>query len=61
MDIFEDIVTEVDKIELEPNLKYALSLQFVDILEKSSKISCEEKLRLKDVMENKMENQEQQM
>ena len=30
MDKFEDMVTEADRIELATNLKYALSLQFVD-------------------------------
>ena len=39
MDRFEDMVTEVDRIELGTNLKYALSLQFVDRLEKSGKIN----------------------
>ena len=52
MDRFEDIVTEVDKVDLETNLKYAFFLQFVDRLEKSSKISNLEILRLKDTMED---------
>ena len=52
MDRFEDMVTEVDRIELATNLKYALSLQFVDRLEKSGKINTGEKLRLKDVIED---------
>ena len=52
MDRFKDMVTEVDKIELAANLKYALSLQFVDRLEKSGKINTGEKLRLKDAMED---------
>ena len=52
MDRFEDMVMEVDRIELATNLKYALSLQFVDRLEKSGKINTGEKLRLKDVIED---------
>ena len=46
------LVTEVDRIELVANLKYALPLQFVDRLEKSGKINTGEKLRLKDAMED---------
>ena len=44
MDKFEVIVTETDKVNLEANLKYALSLQFMDRLEKSKKINSSEKL-----------------
>ena len=52
MDKFEVIVTETDKVNLEANLKYALSLQFMDRLEKSKKINSSEKLRLKDRIED---------
>ena len=41
---------EVEKVELSPNLKYGMSLQFVDGLEKSGKNDVWEKLRLKDVI-----------
>ena len=34
------------------NLKYALSLQFMEHLEKSKKIDSSEKLRLKDAIED---------
>ena len=54
---FEDMITEVDKEELVPNLKHALFLQFVDILGKIETINTCEKSRLKDVREN----QEQEM
>ena len=46
------MITEVDTLKLAENLKYALSSQFVDRLEKESKINAGEKLRLKDVMED---------
>jgi len=50
MEIFEYMVTEVRKVDLVTNLEYALSLQFVDRLEKSGKKNSIEKLRLKDVL-----------
>ena len=49
---FDEIIMEVDKEKLVENLKYALSSQFVDRLEKENKINTGEKLRLKDVMED---------
>ena len=52
IDRFEEMMTEVDKEKLAENLKYALSSQFVDRLEKESKIKAGEKLRLNDVMED---------
>ena len=52
LDRFEEMITEVDKINLAENLKYALSSQCVDRLEKESKINAGEKLWLKDVMED---------
>ena len=52
LDRFKEMITEVDKINLAENLKYALSSQFVDRLEKESKINAGEMLRLKDVMED---------
>ena len=51
IDIYEDMVTGVRRVDLVNNLEYALSLQFVDRLEKSGKINSNEKLRLKDVIE----------
>ena len=52
IDRFEEMMTEVNKEKLAENLKYALLSQFVDRLEKESKINAREKLRLKDVMED---------
>ena len=52
IDRFEEMITETDKTDLATNLRYALSVQFVDRLEKSSKINAGEKLRLKDVIED---------
>ena len=52
IDKFEDIITEAEKVDLAKNLNYALSIQFVDRLEKGNKIDSGEKLRLKDVIEN---------
>ena len=52
IDRFEELITEVDKEKLAENLKYALSSQFVDRLEKEKNINTGKKLRLKDVMED---------
>ena len=52
LDKFEDLVTEVDKVKLVENFKYAMSLLFVDRLEKNGEINSGEKLRIKDVMED---------
>ena len=52
IDRFEEIITEKDKVNLATNLDYALSIQFMERLEKSNKINIGEKLRLKDVIED---------
>ena len=52
IDKFEERVTETEKMDLATNIKYALSLQFVDRLEKDGKINAGEKLRLKDSIED---------
>ena len=52
MDNFEEMITETDKAKLTENLKYALSLQFVEHLEKSKQIDLSEKLRLKDAIQD---------
>ena len=52
IDRFEEMVTETDKLKLATNLRYALSLQFVERLEKDGKINSGEKLRLRDVIED---------
>ena len=53
IDNFGRMMTEVEKIELAQNLNYALTLQFVDKLERDGKIKKEERYRLKDEMETK--------
>ena len=42
----------MEAIRLADRLKYALSAQFVDRLEESRKINYNEKLRLKDILED---------
>ena len=54
IDRFEELIYETDKMKLAINLKYALSLQFVERLENYGKIKDGEKLRLKDVIEDNM-------
>ena len=44
MDRFQHMVTEVRKIDLVNTLEYALSLQFVDRLEKNGMINSSKKL-----------------
>ena len=44
LDRFEEIITETDKVDLATNLHYALSIQFMERLEKSNKINTGEKL-----------------
>ena len=51
-DRFDDLMTEVIRVYLVTNLGYALSLHFVDRLEKNGKINADEKFRHKDVIEN---------
>ena len=46
------MITETAKIKLANNLDYALSLQFIDKLEKNNKINSEEKLCLKEAIED---------
>ena len=52
IDRFEEMVTEIEAVKLVDRLKYALSAQFVDRLEESGKINSNEKLRLKDILED---------
>ena len=42
MDRFDEMVTEVRRVDLVNNLEYALALQFVDRMEKSGKINSGE-------------------
>ena len=52
IDKFEELITETDKLKLAQNLKYALSLMFIERLERDGKINANEKLRLRDVIED---------
>merc|ERR1712177_2478 len=53
MDRFERMMTETKKIDLAAKLDFALTLQFIDRLEKEGKISSDERMRLKDEIETK--------
>ena len=46
-------MAEVKKLDLANNLNFAMMLQFMERLEKSGKISSDEKMRLKDEIETK--------
>ena len=52
IDRFEEMVTETKTVKLAENMRYALSLQFVERLETIGKINSGEKARLKDVLED---------
>ena len=52
IDKFEEMITKTERLRLAENLKYALSLQFLERLETNGKINAGEKLRLKDVIED---------
>ena len=52
-DRFERMKAEVKKVDLAANLNYAMTLQFMDRLEKEGKISSDERIRLKDEIETK--------
>lgn len=53
IDNFGRLMTDVEKIDFAQNLNYALTLQFVDILERDGKINKEEKYIKKDEIETK--------
>ena len=52
IDKFEEMATEIEKIKLAKNLRYALSLQFLERLENCGKINAVECMRLRDVIED---------
>ena len=52
-DKFGRLIAEAKKIDLGSNLDYAMTLQFVDRLEKDGKIGNDEKMRLIDEIETK--------
>ena len=53
MDKYDRRINDVKKIDLANNLMYALTVQFVDRMEKNERINREEKQRLKDEIETK--------
>merc|ERR1711873_204886 len=52
-DKFGRMMAGVKKIDLATNLDYAMTLQFMDRLEKEGKIGRDERMRLKDEIETK--------
>ena len=52
IDRFKEMVTEIKAVRLIDRMKYALRSQFVDKMEESGKINLNEKLRLKDILED---------
>ena len=52
-DKFGKMVIEANKIDLAANLNFAMTLQFINRLEKAGKLSSDEKMRLKDEIETK--------
>ena len=55
-DKFGKMMAEVKKLDLASNLNFAMTLQFMERLERSGKISCDERMRLKDEIETKKGN-----
>ena len=53
VDRFGKMMAEVRKLDLAANLNFAMTLQFMDRLEKNGKLSSDEKMRLKDEIETK--------
>merc|ERR1711867_109801 len=52
-DGFGKMMAELRKLDLAANLNFAMTLQFMDRLEKNGKISSDERMRLKDEIETK--------
>ena len=52
MNRFGDMIVEMKKIRLAENLEYVTGLQFLERLEKSSKVNTVEKKMLRDILEN---------
>ena len=55
-DRFGKMIAEKKKIDLKDNLNFAMTLQFMERLEKNRKISSDERMRLKDEIETKKGN-----
>ena len=52
IDRFEEMVTDAETLRLAERLRYALSSQFISRLEEGGKINSNEKLRIKDILED---------
>ena len=52
IDRFEEMITETENIRLAENLRYAMSLQFLERIENCRKIIAVERMKLKDVIED---------
>ena len=52
IDRFEEMITETENIRLAENLRYAMSLQFLERLENCGKINAVERMKLKDEIED---------
>ena len=52
LDHFEQMMVDIDEVQLEQNLKFAMGLQFVDKLEKGRKIDHVESMQLRDLLED---------
>ena len=52
-DKFSKMMAEVKKLDLAANLNFAMTLQFMERLEKSGKIRSDERMRWKDEIETK--------
>ena len=50
IDKFEEIVTEIEQIKLAENLKYGVSVQFLERLENCEKINTVECMKLREVI-----------
>merc|ERR1712030_187114 len=47
------MLIEIENVNLAARIQYAMSAQFVDRLEENGKLNATEKLRLKDILEDK--------
>ena len=52
IDKFKEMVTEIEIIRLAENLKYAVSLQFLERFKNCGRINAVKRMRLKDVIED---------
>ena len=53
-DRFGKMMAEARKLDLAANMNFAMTLQFMDRLEKNRKLSSDEKMRLRDEIETKV-------